>query len=34
MDYVHPVELKKLVDFLYSSKYNDSLLEEANISLL
>ncbi|EUC39844.1 hypothetical protein COCMIDRAFT_41722 [Bipolaris oryzae ATCC 44560] len=34
MDHVHHVELKKLVDFLYSSEYDDSLLEEADISLL
>ena len=34
MDHVHHIELKKLVDFFYSSEYDDCLPEEADISLL
>ncbi|KAJ6284636.1 hypothetical protein J3E71DRAFT_359388 [Bipolaris maydis] len=34
MDHVQHMELEKLVDFFYSSKYDDCLLERADISLL
>ncbi|KAL6153465.1 hypothetical protein ACJBU6_08614 [Exserohilum turcicum] len=34
IDHVHHVELEKLVDFFYSSEYDDCLPEEADVSLL
>lgn len=34
MGHVQYIELKKLVDFFYSSEYDDCLPEEADISLL
>lgn len=34
MDYVPYIELKKLVNFFYSSEYDDCLPEDANVSLL
>jgi hypothetical protein len=34
MNHVHYIELKKLVDFFYSSEYDDCLPEDADVSLL